>query len=121
MAEELQSFRWTPKGQMRALVVGKSAEYSVLILILVTKELNLKAPWLEQRKVKVFYLEEDFALLFSPLPFSFDSLVIRKPSIWHKMGASLAKLLEVFWTKKLDIVVIGLENRYVFSLAMHSK
>lgn len=26
------------------------------------------------------------------------------------MGAVLAKLLQVFWTKKLDIVVIGLEN-----------
>ncbi len=30
------------------------------------------------------------------------------------MGAVLTKLLEVFWTKKLDIVVIGLENRCVF-------
>lgn len=29
------------------------------------------------------------------------------------MGAILTKLLEVFWTKKLDIVVIGLENRCV--------
>ena len=29
------------------------------------------------------------------------------------MGAVLTKLLEVFWTKKLDIVVIGLENRCV--------
>jgi hypothetical protein len=29
------------------------------------------------------------------------------------MGAVLTKLLQVFWTKKLDIVVIGLENRYV--------
>ena len=29
------------------------------------------------------------------------------------MGAVLAKLLQIFWTKKLDIVVIGLENRYV--------
>jgi hypothetical protein len=29
------------------------------------------------------------------------------------MGAVLAKLLQVFWTKKLDIVVIGLENRCV--------
>lgn len=29
------------------------------------------------------------------------------------MGAVLTKLLEVFWTKKLDIVVIGLENRFV--------
>ena len=29
------------------------------------------------------------------------------------MGAVLTRLLEVFWTKKLDIVVIGLENRYV--------
>jgi hypothetical protein len=28
------------------------------------------------------------------------------------MGAVLTRLLEVFWTKKLDIVVIGLENRY---------
>ena len=28
------------------------------------------------------------------------------------MGAVLAKLLQIFWTKKLDIVVIGLENRY---------
>ena len=28
------------------------------------------------------------------------------------MGAVLTKLLEIFWTKKLDIVVIGLENRY---------
>jgi hypothetical protein len=27
------------------------------------------------------------------------------------MGAVLTRLLEVFWTKKLDIVVIGLENR----------
>lgn len=27
------------------------------------------------------------------------------------MGAVLRKLLEVFWTKNLDIVVIGLENR----------
>ena len=26
------------------------------------------------------------------------------------MGAVLTKLLEIFWTKKLDIVVIGLEN-----------
>jgi len=26
------------------------------------------------------------------------------------MGAVLAKLLQIFWTKKLDIVVIGLEN-----------
>jgi ADP-ribosylation factor-like protein 8 len=31
------------------------------------------------------------------------------------MGAVLTKLLEVFWTKKLDMVVIGLENRYVTS------
>jgi hypothetical protein len=29
------------------------------------------------------------------------------------MGAVLTRLLEIFWTKKLDIVVIGLENRYV--------
>ena len=29
------------------------------------------------------------------------------------MGAVLRKLLEVFYTKKIDIVVIGLENRYV--------
>jgi hypothetical protein len=29
------------------------------------------------------------------------------------MGAILQKLLDVFYTKKLDIVVIGLENRYV--------
>jgi hypothetical protein len=28
------------------------------------------------------------------------------------MGAVLTRLLEIFWTKKLDIVVIGLENRY---------
>ena len=28
------------------------------------------------------------------------------------MGAVLTRLLEVFYTKKLDIVVIGLENRY---------
>jgi len=28
------------------------------------------------------------------------------------MGQVLRKLLEVFYTKKLDIVVIGLENRY---------
>ena len=27
------------------------------------------------------------------------------------MGAVLTRLLEVFYTKKLDIVVIGLENR----------
>jgi Arf/Sar family protein len=27
------------------------------------------------------------------------------------MGAVLTRLLEVFWTKKLDIVVIGLENK----------
>jgi hypothetical protein len=29
------------------------------------------------------------------------------------MGAVLTRLLEVFYTKKLDIVVIGLENRCV--------
>jgi hypothetical protein len=29
-----------------------------------------------------------------------------------KMGQVLRRLLEVFYTKKLDIVVIGLENRY---------
>jgi len=29
------------------------------------------------------------------------------------MGQVLRKLLEVFYTKKLDIVVIGLENRSV--------
>lgn len=29
------------------------------------------------------------------------------------MGALLTRLLEIFYTKKLDIVVIGLENRYV--------
>lgn len=28
------------------------------------------------------------------------------------MGAILTRLLEIFYTKKLDIVVIGLENRY---------
>lgn len=28
------------------------------------------------------------------------------------MGAILSSLLEIFYTKKLDIVVIGLENRY---------
>ena len=33
----------------------------------------------------------------------------------YNMGAVLTRLLEVFWTKKLDIVVIGLENRYVSS------
>ena len=31
------------------------------------------------------------------------------------MGAVLTRLLEVFYTKKLDIVVIGLENRYALS------
>jgi len=31
------------------------------------------------------------------------------------MGAVLTRLLEVFYTKKLDIVVIGLENRYASS------
>jgi ADP-ribosylation factor-like protein 8 len=30
------------------------------------------------------------------------------------MGQLLSSLLEIFYTKKLDIVVIGLENRYVF-------
>ena len=35
------------------------------------------------------------------------------------MGAVLAKLLQVFWTKKLDIVVIGLENRYVPAMASY--
>jgi hypothetical protein len=30
------------------------------------------------------------------------------------MGAILQKLLDVFYTKKLDIVVIGLENRYSY-------
>ena len=29
------------------------------------------------------------------------------------MGALLSSLLEIFYTKKLDIVVIGLENRWV--------
>jgi hypothetical protein len=29
------------------------------------------------------------------------------------MGQLLSSLLEIFYTKKLDIVVIGLENRYV--------
>jgi len=29
------------------------------------------------------------------------------------MGQVLRRLLEVFYTKKLDIVVIGLENRWV--------
>ena len=29
------------------------------------------------------------------------------------MGQILSSLLEIFYTKKLDIVVIGLENRYV--------
>lgn len=33
------------------------------------------------------------------------------------MGQVLRKLLEVFYTKKLDIVVIGLENRYAGILA----
>jgi len=28
------------------------------------------------------------------------------------MGQLLSRLLEIFYTKKLDIVVIGLENRY---------
>jgi uncharacterized membrane protein len=37
------------------------------------------------------------------------------------MGAVLAKLLQVFWTKKLDIVVIGLENRYVMVLVEKEK
>jgi len=32
------------------------------------------------------------------------------------MGAVLTRLLEIFYTKKLDIVVIGLENRYVHSV-----
>ena len=34
------------------------------------------------------------------------------------MGAVLTKLLEVFWTKKLDIVVIGLENRCVSNIVL---
>jgi hypothetical protein len=29
------------------------------------------------------------------------------------MGQLLSSLLDIFYTKKLDIVVIGLENRYV--------
>lgn len=29
------------------------------------------------------------------------------------MGQILSQLLAIFYTKKLDIVVIGLENRYV--------
>jgi hypothetical protein len=29
------------------------------------------------------------------------------------MGQLLSQLLSIFYTKKLDIVVIGLENRYV--------
>ncbi len=36
-----------------------------------------------------------------------DGEAIRKAT----MGAVLTRLLEVFYTKKLDIVVIGLENR----------
>lgn len=32
----------------------------------------------------------------------------------NNMGALLTRLLEIFYTKKLDIVVIGLENRYVY-------
>jgi hypothetical protein len=31
------------------------------------------------------------------------------------MGQLLSSLLDIFYTKKLDIVVIGLENRYVMS------
>jgi hypothetical protein len=31
------------------------------------------------------------------------------------MGQILSQLLAIFYTKKLDIVVIGLENRYVYS------
>lgn len=30
------------------------------------------------------------------------------------MGQLLSQLLQIFYTKKLDIVVIGLENRYVY-------
>ena len=29
------------------------------------------------------------------------------------MGQVLQRLMDVFYTKKLDVVVIGLENRYV--------
>ena len=36
------------------------------------------------------------------------------------MGAVLTRLLEVFYTKKLDIVVIGLENRYASFLLDHA-
>jgi hypothetical protein len=34
------------------------------------------------------------------------------------MGQLLSSLLEIFYTKKLDIVVIGLENRYVFIIIL---
>jgi hypothetical protein len=42
----------------------------------------------------------------------------RRPS---KMGQLLSSLLEIFYTKKLDIVVIGLENRYVCSCRTSSQ
>jgi hypothetical protein len=35
------------------------------------------------------------------------------PNKQRNMGQVLRRLLEVFYTKKLDIVVIGLENRWV--------
>jgi hypothetical protein len=34
------------------------------------------------------------------------------------MGQLLSSLLEIFYTKKLDIVVIGLENRYVVAVSL---
>jgi hypothetical protein len=34
------------------------------------------------------------------------------------MGQLLSSLLDIFYTKKLDIVVIGLENRYVMRRRM---
>jgi len=37
------------------------------------------------------------------------------------MGAVLTRLLDIFYTKKLDIVVIGLENRYERKNAFVSK
>lgn len=63
---------------------------------------------------------------YGPSSFSFISSVVDVAVAtlllpFLTMGQVLRKLLEVFYTKKLDIVVIGLENRYEIRVKLQGR